>query len=244
MLFSSLEFLFGFLPITLLLYYILPPVLRNPVLLLVSLFFYGWGEPVNILLMVGTILFDYGAGFLVGHFREKNDKAAKAVLIISVIANLALLGFFKYYDFFAVNLSRLPFISIKTRGISLPIGISFYTFQIMSYVIDVYRGDAKVQKNPISLGAYVTLFPQLIAGPIVRYRDVDDQLRERTCSSAMFASGIRTFLAGLAKKVIFANTVGAMCDAAVADPERTVFGSWLGLICFCFQIYFDFSGYS
>ena len=169
MLFSSLEFLFAYLPIVLLVYFIAPVKLRNLWILLVSLFFYGWGEPVYVFLMIFTVLFDYVCGYYVGKYRDTNHKRAKIILIISVIVNLGLLGFFKYFDFFAENLSKIPFINIPTLGLTLPIGISFYTFQIMSYVIDVYRGDARVQKNPIVVGAYVSLFPQLIAGPIVRY---------------------------------------------------------------------------
>ena len=244
MLFSSLEFLFAYLPIVLLVYFIAPVKLRNLWILLVSLFFYGWGEPVYVFLMIFTVLFDYVCGYYVGKYRDTNHKRAKIILIISVIVNLGLLGFFKYFDFFAENLSKIPFINIPTLGLTLPIGISFYTFQIMSYVIDVYRGDARVQKNPIVVGAYVSLFPQLIAGPIVRYQDVDDALRERHESMAMFASGMRTFVAGLGKKVIFANAAGAIWDAAAADPNRTVIGAWFGLLFYCFQIYFDFSGYS
>ena len=244
MLFSSLEFLFAYLPIVLLIYFIAPVKLRNLWILLVSLFFYGWGEPVYVFLMIFTVLFDYVCGYYVGKYRDTNHKRAKIILIISVIVNLGLLGFFKYFDFFAENLSKIPFINIPTLGLTLPIGISFYTFQIMSYVIDVYRGDARVQKNPIVVGAYVSLFPQLIAGPIVRYQDVDDALRERHESMAMFASGMRTFVAGLGKKVIFANAAGAIWDAAAADPNRTVIGAWFGLLFYCFQIYFDFSGYS
>jgi len=244
MLFSSLEFLFAYLPITLLVYFISPVKFRNLWLLLVSLFFYGWGEPVYVFLMVFTIAVDYIFGYLVGKYRDSAPRRAKLFVILTVITNLGLLGFFKYYDFFAVNLSRIPFINIPTLSVTLPIGISFYTFQVMSYVIDVYRGDARMQKNPITVGAYVTLFPQLIAGPIVRYQDVDDQLTERKESLAIFASGVRTFVAGLGKKVIFANAAGALWDAAIADPNRTVLGSWIGLLYYCFQIYFDFSGYS
>ncbi len=244
MLFSSLEFLFAYLPITLLVYFAAPVKLRNLWILLVSLFFYGWGEPVNVFLMLFTILFDYMCGYFVGKYKDTAPKKAKGWLIASIVVSLGLLGFFKYYNFFASNLSKLPFISIPALDVTLPIGISFYTFQIMSYVIDVYRGDARVQKNPIIVGAYVTMFPQLIAGPIVRYQDVDDALRERHESAAMFASGVRTFVAGLCKKVVFANTAGALWSAALADGGRSVLGSWVGLLYYCFQIYFDFSGYS
>lgn len=250
MVFSSLEFLFLFLPITLMLYYAVPKkyrVWRNVVLLVMSLVFYGWGEPKYVLLMVFTILADYGAGMLIGWFRDVKDKpkAAKAVLISSIVLNLLILGFFKYYDFLISNLRLIPGLGgLKTLGLALPVGISFYTFQALSYVIDVYRDDARVQKNPISFGTYVTLYPQLVAGPIVRYQDVDDMLRDRTESRALFASGVRTFLAGLGKKMLLGNVAGMMWDTISAAPERSVVGAWLGIIFYTFHIYFDFSGYS
>lgn len=245
MVFSSLEFLFLYLPVTLICYYLAPLRWRNAVLFVVSLIFYGWGEPRYLFLMLFTIALDYVCGYLVG--RRRGTPAAKRVLIIAVVLNLAILGFFKYYNFFAGNLRLIPFLSfLPELELSLPVGISFYTFQSLSYVIDVYRGDAPAQRNPVAFGAYVTLFPQLIAGPIVRYRDIDDQLREREHSVFMVSSGIRTFCAGFAKKVLLADVAGALWAdfAAIPAAERTVLSAWLGIIFYTAQIYLDFSAYS
>lgn len=245
MVFSSLEFLFVFLPVTLLVYFCVPHKVRNLVLLLFSLFFYGWGEPVYIFLMIFTILIDYLGGWFVGKWRDEKPRAAKAALVASILINLGMLGFFKYYDFFVSNLARIPcFSSLQPLGLTLPIGISFYTFQSLSYVIDVYRRETDAQKNILAFGTYVTLFPQLIAGPIVRYRDVDDQLINRTESVALFASGVRTFLCGLAKKVLLANAAGQIFDSLKEGAGISAFGAWFGLLFYLFQIYFDFSGYS
>lgn len=245
MVFSSLEFLFVFLPVTLLVYFCVPHKVRNLVLLLFSLFFYGWGEPVYVFLMIFTILIDYLGGWFVGKWRDEKPRAAKAALVVSILLNLGMLGFFKYYDFFVSNLARIPcFSSLQPLGLTLPIGISFYTFQSLSYVIDVYRRETDAQKNLLAFGTYVTLFPQLIAGPIVRYRDVDDQLTNRTESVALFASGVRTFLCGLAKKVLLANAAGQIFDSLKAGEGVSAFGAWFGLLFYLFQIYFDFSGYS
>lgn len=245
MVFSSLEFLFVFLPVTLLVYFCVPHKVRNLVLLLFSLFFYGWGEPVYVFLMIFTILIDYLGGWFVGKWRDEKPRAAKAALVVSILINLGMLGFFKYYDFFVSNLARIPcFSSLQPLGLTLPIGISFYTFQSLSYVIDVYRRETDAQKNLLAFGTYVTLFPQLIAGPIVRYRDVDDQLTIRTESVALFASGVRTFLCGLAKKVLLANAAGQIFDSLKAGEGVSAFGAWFGLLFYLFQIYFDFSGYS
>lgn len=247
MVFSSPDFLFFFMSAVLLVYFVVPPFWRNPVLLLFSLFFYGWGEPAYIVLMVITIIIDYIGGLLVAKFLPTSRKRAKFAMIGAIVLNLAALGFFKYWDFFATTLSALPYLpDIPTFGVTLPVGISFYTFQSLSYVIDVYRGDGQVQKNPATFGTYVTLFPQLIAGPIVRYCDVDDQLRQREHSVNLFASGVRTFVCGLAKKLILANTSGAMWESLSAGVEAdpSVLGSWLGLLFYTFHIYFDFSGYS
>ena len=245
MVFSSLEFLFVFLPVALLVYFCVPHKVRNLVLLLFSLFFYGWGEPVYVFLMIFTILIDYLGGWFVGKWRDEKPRAAKAALVVSILINLGMLGFFKYYDFFVSNLARIPcFSSLQPLGLTLPIGISFYTFQSLSYVIDVYRRETDAQKNILAFGTYVTLFPQLIAGPIVRYRDVDDQLTSRTESMALFASGVRTFLCGLAKKVLLANAAGQIFDSLKAGEGISAFGAWLGLLFYLFQIYFDFSGYS
>jgi len=244
MVFSSLEFIFVYLASVLFVYFIVPFKAKNAVLLLFSLLFYGWGEPMYVFLMIFTILVDYICGFIIGKNLDTRPKCAKATLIISIIINLGILGFFKYYDFFAGTVNSLiPSVNLPTVGLSLPIGISFYTFQALSYVIDVYRRDAKMQKNIASFGTYVTLFPQLIAGPIVRYADVDDQLRERTHSVALFASGCRTFVCGLAKKVLLANAAGAMWEM-FSSSDSSALGAWLGIIFYSFQIYFDFSGYS
>ncbi len=248
MVFSSLEFLLLYLTATLLVYFIVPLKARNAVLLLFSLIFYGWGEPVYVFLMIFTITADYIFGLLVEKgLAAGNKKRAKQWLCAAVVFNLAILGFFKYYDFFITNLRLIPGLSkLPLLGLELPIGISFYTFQALSYVIDVYRLDTRAQKNIAAFGAYVTLYPQLIAGPIVRYKDVDDQLTERTHSISLFAEGTRTFIAGMCKKVLLANTAGQLWEYFRDFPtdERTVMGAWIGMICYSFQIYFDFSGYS
>ena len=245
MVFSSLEFIFVFLASVLAVYYLVPPKARNIVLLLFSLVFYGWGEPVYVFLMIATINVDYICGYIIGRDLDSKPKRAKVTLIVSIVINLALLGVFKYYDFFAGTLNSLLGRGVfPTLGLTLPIGISFYTFQALSYVIDVYRRDARVQKNIAAFGTYVTLFPQLIAGPIVRYADVDDQLRERTHSLTLFASGCRTFICGLAKKILLANAAGAMWNSLSAAAEPDALGAWLAIVFYTFQIYFDFSGYS
>ena len=246
MVFSSLTFLFLYLPLTLLVYFLSPLRWRNFVLLVVSLLFYGWGEPVYIVIMFLSIIIDYTHGLLVEKFRS-DDKKARWFVAQSVIFNLALLGFFKYWDFIAANLSLIPGIDLPQLGIPLPIGISFYTFQTMSYTIDVYRKDAPVQRNMVDFGAFVTMFPQLIAGPIVQYKTVAADLRHRLHTSENFALGARRFCVGLAKKVLLANSIGALwedCLAAQGAGTLTVLGGWLGLAAYGFQIYFDFSGYS
>ena len=246
MIFSSLTFLFAYLPLTLAIYFLAPLRWRNLILLLVSLFFYGWGEPIYITIMFLSILIDYSHGLLVEKYRE-NDKKARYFVAQSIIFNLLLLGFFKYWDFFAANLSLIPGISIPQFGIPLPIGISFFTFQTMSYTVDVYRKDAPVQQNIINFGAFVTMFPQLIAGPIVKYKTVAAELNQRSHTFENFALGARRFCVGLAKKVLLANSIGALWDAQLAAQgtgELSVVGAWLGLFAFGFQIYFDFSGYS
>ena len=244
--FSSLPFLFGFLPLTLALYFAAPPRWRNLVLLLTSLVFYGWGEPVYLGIMVLSILIDYTHGLLVERYRSR-DKLARWFVAESVILNLGLLGFFKYWDFFAENLSRLPGITLPALGLPLPIGMSFFTFQTMSYTVDVYRQDAPAQRDIVAFGAYVTMFPQLVAGPIVRYREVAAELKERVNTTADFAAGAGRFTVGLAKKVLLANSIGALWDAELAAQSAgmlTALGGWLGIAAYGFQIYFDFSGYS
>ncbi len=243
MIFSSLPFLFFYLVAVLAVYKLSPLKLRNLILLVVSLFFYGWGEPVYILIMLLSIVVDYVHGMLVERWREDDRKARRAVAS-SVFFNLAILVFFKYWDFLAGNLNALTGLQLPVLGLPLPIGISFYTFQTMSYTIDVYRQDAPVQKDPIAFGAYVTLFPQLIAGPIVRYKSVADQLEERREDLDKFVSGIRRFTVGAAKKVLLANAIGQLWDQSLAAEGLTAAGAWLGLAAYAFQIYFDFSGYS
>ncbi len=245
MVFSSLLFLFVYLPLTLLVYYAAPRAWRNFILFFVSLVFYGWGEPVYIALMLFSITINYAAGFLVEKYRGL-DKLARRVVFGSVAVNLLLLIFFKYYDFLAVSFTQLTGLALPALGLGLPIGISFYTFQAMSYPIDVYRSDADVQRSFIRFGAFVTLFPQLIAGPIIRYKDVADQLNAREHSAEKFSSGVLKFTVGLCKKVLLANNIGRLWDATFATPasELSALGAVLGVAAFSFQIYFDFSGYS
>ena len=245
--FSSLIFLFAYLPLTLLCYYAVPRKWRNIVLFLFSLLFYGWGEPIYVLLMVLSITSAYLFGFLIEKNRTQNPGRAKRAMIWSLAVNLSFLFFFKYYNFFVANLSLLPFVNIPTiDGLTLPIGISFYTFQIMSYTVDLYRNDCELQKNYISFGTYVTLFPQLIAGPIVRYRDVDRQLTERRERMDDFASGVARFCVGLSKKVLVGDMLAAGNEyfKASAALGATTLGAWLTVICFTLHLYYDFSGYS
>ena len=243
MVFSSLPFLFFYLPVVVAVYLLSPLKLRNLCLLVVSLFFYGWGEPVYISIMLLSIAVDYTHGLLVERWRD-NDRRARMAVASSVLCNLAILVFFKYWDFIAVNVNALTGLSVPVLGLPLPIGVSFYTFQTMSYTIDVYRRDAPVQRSVTAFGAYVTLFPQLIAGPIVRYRTVADQLVSREENLEKFTSGIRRFTVGMAKKVLLANAIGQLWDVSLASRELTMAGAWLGLLAYAFQIYFDFSGYS
>ncbi len=244
MVFSSLEFLFLYFAVVLFLYFITPHRFRNITLFLVSLIFYGWGEPRYVVLMFLTIAADYAFGLLVGRYREKNPRRAKTWLALAVAVNLGILAYFKYFNFFIDTFTAVSGISVKAIEVALPVGISFYTFQALSYVIDVYRNDAPAQKDFVAFGTYVTLFPQLIAGPIVRYKDVDDQLRGRTHSVALFASGVRTFMAGMAKKVLLANAAGEIWARLSSADELSVAAAWLGILMYTFQIYFDFSGYS
>ncbi|MBR4852517.1 MAG: MBOAT family protein, partial [Clostridia bacterium] len=234
--------------VTLLLYFTLPKKWRNAVLFTVSLIFYGWGEPAYILVMLVSILAAYLFGFLIDKNRESNKRKAKLYMVLSLCSNLVFLLFFKYCNFFIENLSLIPFLSSlePIKGLVLPVGISFYTFQIMSYTIDLYRGHTAVQRNFVAFGTYVTLFPQLIAGPIVRYRDIDDQLITREHSVEKFSEGIRRFCAGLAKKVLLADTIFAVAEyfQSLHGIQPTVAGSWMIVICYTFHIYFDFSGYS
>lgn len=244
MVFSSLVFMFAYLPITLLAYYLVPRQGRNIFLFIVNLIFYGWGEPKLVLLMVFNIFFNYIGGWLVDKYRA-DAKKKKLFLILTCVLDIGILAVFKYTGMITETLNMLPFLNIPELQISLPIGISFYTFQTMSYVIDVYRDDAPVSKNFINFGTYVALFPQLIAGPIVRYRDVAEQLVNRRETIEMFTRGVKLFMVGLAKKVIIANTMGTLTTNIFATTdENGVVGTWVGMIAYTFQIYFDFSGYS
>ena len=245
MLFSSIVFLFTFLPAVMILYYLLPARFRNVILLLASLVFYAWGEPVYLFLMLLSILFNYFSGLDIA--RNLQDKrAAKRSLVFNLIINLAVLGFFKYEGFVLDTLNGILPVHISYHALPLPIGISFYTFQILSYIIDVYRGNVKVQTNLPNFALYVTMFPQLIAGPIVQYADVDEQLASREVSWTKFGEGSMYFIRGLAKKVLLANTSGMIFTevSGLAKGNIAVVTAWLGAFAYMFQIYFDFSGYS
>lgn len=246
MLFSSLLFIFIFLPVTLLLYYLVPRKFKNVVLLILSLVFYAWGEPVYIFLMLFSIIFNYFSALQMGAYGTDSRRLRKACFIVTVIVNVALLCFFKYYGFFLENLKSLLGINIPAASISLPIGISFYTFQALSYIIDVYLGRVEIQKNIIDFGTYITMFPQLIAGPIVRYKEIAAQLKERVLKFSLVTDGVSWFIRGLSKKVLLANNIGMLYDSvfAIASDDRAALTTWLGLIAYTFQIYFDFSGYS
>ena len=243
MLFSSIPFLFYFLPCVLILYLIAPKCLKNTVLLLSSLVFYAWGEPRYVIWMLLAITLGYIFGLLIERFKEKK-RISKLFMILSVASSLAMLGYFKYVDFFIGNFNAITGLSIPLLKIALPIGISFYTFQILSYTVDVYRGNVAAQKNPIDLAAYVALFPQLIAGPIVRYSDVAEQLKSRTHTLEKTALGARRFMIGLGKKILIANIIGELCDTFRASDDKSVLFFWLYAVAYSLHIYFDFSGYS
>ena len=242
MLFSSIPFLFYFLPAVLILYFLVPKSLKNAVLLIFSLVFYAWGEPVYVFLMIATICLFFFCGIAIG--KSSTQKGKKTWLTISVVVSLALLAVFKYADFLVDNLNSLLGTSIPLLKLALPIGISFYTFQCLSYTIDVYRGDTQVQKNIISFGAYVSLFPQLIAGPIVGYVDIARELENRTHSWENVRLGMRRFLIGLGKKILIANQFGELTNLFRASDEKSVLFYWIYAIAFALHIYFDFSGYS
>ena len=247
MVFSSIFFLFTFLPLSLLLYWMSPAKIKNFTLLAVSLFFYAWGEPVYVLLMIASILTNFVFGIFIESELIKEKRAVRRALFISaVVFNILILGFFKYYGFLAENINALFNADIAYSELPLPIGISFYTFQVLSYVIDVYIGKVRLQRNPVSFALYVTMFPQLIAGPIVRYSDIESQLEQRNVSAAKFGEGAQRFIQGLGKKVLIANSMGALWDITQAMDMTgiSVFSAWLGIIAYTFQIYFDFSGYS
>ncbi|MBS6509987.1 MAG: MBOAT family protein [Paraclostridium bifermentans] len=245
MVFSSIVFLFTFLPITLILYYISPRKMKNIVLLLISLIFYAWGEPVYVFLMMFTTVFDYLIGLLINKYRRNKIKS-KQIFIVAVLVNLGILGFFKYYGFVIENINSVFSLNIGYNQLPLPIGISFYTFQTLSYVIDVYLDKVKVQKSLISFGLYVTMFPQLVAGPIVRYTDIDYQLKHRTHSMNKFGEGVDRFIQGLSKKVLLANNIGMIFTSIQQydASEISVLTAWLAIAAYTLQLYFDFSGYS
>ncbi len=244
MVFSSLLFLFYFLPIVLVIYFLTPKKHRNLVLFISSLFFYAWGEPVYVLTMLGSITVNFFLGLKLD--TAENAEKKKKILTWDVVFNLALLVFFKYTNFFIETINIVLPWDIPLLGVTLPIGISFYTFQTMSYVIDVYRGKVRSQKNFINFGTYVALFPQLIAGPIVRYSTIDEQLSYRRETIEGFSAGIMRFTVGLAKKVLLADTIGMLWNTihATAISDLSCLSAWLGIVAFAFQIYFDFSGYS
>lgn len=244
MVFSSLLFLYVFLPIALFLYYISPEKIKNFTLFILSLIFYAWGEPIYVGIMLFSSVFDYCNGRLLNKFKE--DWKRKAVLILSVIVNIGLLFFFKYYNFVIDNLNYLFNLNISASNLSLPLGISFYTFQTLSYTIDVYRGEVEASNSFFDYSAYVAMFPQLVAGPIVRYIDIYNQLKKRDFSDSSIAYGIKRFVYGLAKKVLIANKLGELYKIILAKEVAGLASSmaWLGIIAFTLQIYFDFSGYS
>ena len=240
MIFSSIPFLYYFLPVVLLVYGLTPRVGKNAVLLLFSLVFYGWEEPKYLAVMLVCTALGYGFGLALG--RAGRPGVRKALLAASVLSSLSFLVYFKYADFFLSNFNALTGASLPLLQMTLPVGISFYTFQILSYTVDVYRGEAQVQKNPIDLACYVTMFPQLIAGPIVRYTDVAEQLKQR--GRGDFQKGASRFLVGLGKKILFANLLGEVCAAWRGTQDGSVLFSWLYAVSYTLHIYFDFSGYS
>ncbi len=240
--FSSITFLYYFLPIVLLIYFVAPNVMKNLVLLLASLFFYAWGEPKMVLLMILTIFICYILSFIIDRYRDK--LWSKIAFILALFVCLGFLGYFKYADFFIDNFNKLTGLDVKLLGIALPVGISFYTFQLLSYVVDVYRGNVKLQKNPINLFTYIAMFPQLVAGPIVRYQDIEQDLTNRVHSFDKVREGIIRFLIGLSKKMIIANQLGDLADIVRSSEEPSVLFVWVYAIAASLQIYFDFSGYS
>ena len=246
MVFSSIPFIFFFLPVFLILYYLVPYKVKNILLLIFSLIFYAWGEPIYILLMIFSSVVDYTNGRMIEKYAQNNQKRKNLFLIISIVINLSLLGFFKYADFLIGSINSLLNINIPLLELGLPIGISFFTFQTMSYSIDVYRGDVKAEHNFLDFMTYVSMFPQLIAGPIVRYEEVSKELKNRSITPQGFADGMIRFLQGLFKKVLIANNIGYLFVIASSMPnnEMSVVMSWLGILAYTFQIYFDFSGYS
>ena len=244
MVFSSVLFLFRFLPIFMICYFLVPRNMKNLVLFLGSLVFYAWGEPVYIFLMLFSTISDFVWGRLIEDYRGKD--CSRIFLLCSVVINLFILGFFKYADFLLQTVNTVFGTSIPLLGLPLPIGISFYTFQTMSYVIDVYRGDAKAQRNILQFGVYVTMFPQLIAGPILKYHQIEKYLQERRSDLDAISYGAKRFVTGLAKKVLLANNLGLLWTqiSSLKNDQMSVLMAWIGIVAYAFQIYFDFSGYS
>ena len=245
MLFSSITFLFVFLPVTLAVYYLAPVQMRNLVMLAASLFFYAWGEPVYIILMLLSILMNYYCGLDIDGKRN-SPQLARRSLIFGVAANVLVRGFFKYYGLIMETVNGTLPVDIPYRVLPLPIGISFYTFQALSYIVDVYRGEARAQKKFTWFAAYICMFPQLIAGPIVRYVDIEEQLRQRSFGIVKFGRGAMFFIRGLAKKVVISNSIGTVYEQVMQLPVGTVsvLTAWVGCLAYAFKIYFDFSGYS
>lgn len=246
MVFSSNVFLFLFLPLVLSIYFLAPGKIKNLVLLISSLVFYSWGEPVYIFIMLFSTVFDYANGLLLEYFDKKNQpNRCKTVLVLSVLINIGLLSFFKYTDFVIGSIDSVSSLGLAAWNIALPVGISFYTFQTLSYTIDVYRRRVKAQHNIVDFGMYISMFPQLIAGPIVKYADIAHQLKNRPQDPDMICKGIFRFIIGLAKKVVIANQAGAIWDEIKAmNGQMSALTAWIGAIAFALQIYFDFSGYS
>ena len=245
MLFSSITFLFLFLPIVLAVYYLVPKGIKNIILLLASLFFYAWGEPVYVILMILSIVLNYFFGLDIGN-KSEDPRRAKFSVIFGIVCNLLILGFFKYYGFLLDSVNALLPTDIPYRELPLPIGISFYTFQAISYLVDIYRQNAKPQKKILNFALYICMFPQLIAGPIVRYVDIDQQLENRRINSRKIGQGAMLFIIGLAKKVIIANSMGGIFEevSAMSASSLSILTAWIGVFSYAFQIYFDFSGYS
>ena len=245
MLFSSLVFLFVFLPAVIVIYYISPKKIRNLVLLVFSLFFYAYGEPKYIFIMLLSITINYTMGLLVDRYRKRKN-IIRLLMFLTVAMNISIIGYYKYADFLIANVNQLFRLNYELLNIIMPIGISFFTFQGLSYVIDVYRKDGKVQKNPLNVALYISLFPQLIAGPIVRYQTISDQINSRKETLSDFSYGVERFIIGLSKKVLIANTVGLIADEIFNTglSQMSVVLSWIGISSYTLQIYFDFSGYS
>lgn len=245
MVFSSTIFIFIFLPFILLLYYIAGKKIKNYILLIASLIFYAWGGVAYLKILIASIILNYSFGILVDKYSNR-EILKKAILTLGVILNLSILFYYKYYDFFIENANMLFGKNLSLKHIVLPIGISFFTFQGMSYIIDIYRGDGKVNKNPFSVALYISLFPQLVAGPIIKYKTIDKEIRSRQESIEQFSYGINRFVLGLSKKVIIADILGAMADNIFSLYEKGIDTptAWIGAICYTFQIYYDFSGYS